>query len=412
MPQADQWIGAPKVSPASIQRSVSQAMRDIAGFIARCLSYRDAKRARQLKKVATDQISQSRQNLTVAGAFAMALSADRNLASLVGVENCYYSPPDLEKVTWVERDIPTPFVGFAPAPGPLASGFVNSMQFRYAREIEVPKPNNVCRVFLTGGSTAFGTAASSNETTIGGYLEAYLNEALRLRGIRCEVITAAAGAWSSTHERILIENRLVELEPDIVISFSGHNDAFWSVVGRNLLWFRTFQDDYFLVLLNSVLAANSAEEFPTQDPGAGVQVSPAKAAERLARNVECGHYVLTRVGADYVYALQPLLELSQKVRTPREEQIVEAVGSLTWFVQMEDYYQEFRRSLRALEQRGLHFLDTTSIFDTCDDDIEIFIDTAHFGDRGNDLIAQYLSGEVLAIIGRRLTIWADPQVPS
>ena len=398
-----------KLIPAAILRS--SAIVTTSDFVRHCLTYlRMPKKARQANRLAVEQIEQSRQNLTVAGAFAMALSADRDPASLVGVENCYYSPPDLERVTWVERDIPTPFVGFAPAPGPLASGFINSMQFRYAREIEVPKPKNVCRVFFTGASTAFGSGASSNETTIGGYLEAYLNvalrtnEALRTRGVRCEVITAAAGAWSSTHERIVIENRLVDLEPDIVISFSGHNDAFWSVLGRNLLWFRAFQDDYFLALLNTVLAANRAEEFPNQDPGAGVPVSPAQAAERLARNVACGHYVLATVGADYVFALQPLLELSQKVRTPREGRIAEAVGSYAWFIQMQDYYQEFRRSLRALEQPGFSFVDTTTSFDACDGNIDVFIDTAHFGDRGNDLIAQNLLGPILGTIEKRLTI--------
>jgi len=362
------------------------------------------KKARQTIRLAVEQIEQSRQSETVAGAFALALSADRDPASLVGVENCYYSPPDLERVTWVARDIPTPFVGFAPAPGPLASGLINSMQFRYAREIEVPKPKNVCRVFFTGGSTAFGSGASSNETTIGGYLEAHLNEALRIRGVRCEVITAAAGAWSSTHERILIENRLVDLEPDIVISFSGHNDAFWSVLGRNVLWFRAFQDDYFLVLLNAVLAANRAEEFPSQDLGAGLPVSPAQAAERLARNVACAHYVLATVGADYIFALQPVLELSQKVRTPREQRIAEAVGFHAWFIQMQDYYQEFRRSLQAMEQPGFCFVDTTTSFDGCDGSVDVFIDTAHFGDRGNDLVAQYLLGPVLGRIEKRLTM--------
>jgi hypothetical protein len=390
-----------KLIPAATLRSNAlMAARD---FVRHCLTHLSMpKKAREASRLAVEQIEQSRQNLTVAGAFALALSEDRDPASLVGVENCYYSPPDLERVTWVERDIPTPFVGFAPAPGPLVSGFVNSMQFRYAREIEVPKPKNVYRIFFTGGSTAFGTGASSNETTIGGYLETYLNEALRLRGVRCEVITAAAGAWSSTHERILIENRLVDLEPDIVISFSGHNDAFWSVLGRNLLWFRTFQDDYFLVLLNAVLAANRAEEFPNRDPGAGVPISPAQAAERLARNVACGHYVLATVGADYIFALQPVLELSQKVRTPREQRIVDAVGSYAWFIQMQDYYHEFRKSLRVLEQPSLGFVDTTTTFDACDGNIDIFIDTAHFGDRGNDLIAQTLLGPILSRIEKRL----------
>src|SRR6266850_2064082 len=138
-----------KLIPAAILRS--NAIVAPSNIVRHCLTYlRMPRKARLANRLAAEQIGQSRQNLTVAGAFAMALSEDRDPASLAGVENCYYSPPDLERVTWVERDIPTPFVGFAPAPGPLVSGFINSRQFRYAREIEVPKPKNVYRVFFTG----------------------------------------------------------------------------------------------------------------------------------------------------------------------------------------------------------------------------------------------------------------------
>jgi len=395
-----------KLIPAAILRS--NAVVAASDFARHCLAYlRMPKKARQGNRLAVEQIEQSRQNQTVAGAFALCLSPDRTAEALDGLDRCYYSPPDFERVTWVSREVPTPFVGFAPAPGRLVSGFINDMQFRYAREIEVPKPKDVCRIFVTGASTAFGTGASSNDTTIAGYLEAYLNEALRPRGVRCEVITAAAGAWGSTHERILIENRLVELEPDIVISFSGHNDVFWSVLGQNLLWFRAFQDNYFLVLLNTVLAANLAEEFPNRDLGARVPVSPSLTAERIARNVACAHHALATVGADYVFALQPVMEVSEKVRTPREERAANAVSSLNWFIEMRDYYQEIRRTLQALERPGFSFVDATTSFDACDGNIDIFIDTAHFGDRGNDLVAQNLLGPILGRIEKRCWVESD-----
>lgn len=354
------------------------------------------------EKVA-QMIAMWRRNETLAGAYSLSESRawlDRPPDMLAGVEKCYYAPPDLERVTWVPRDMPTPFVGFAPAPGHLASAVINKAQFRYARELDHPKPRDVCRIFLTGGSTAFGCGASSNETTIGGYLEHHLKEAQHDCGIRCEVVTAAAGAWCSTHERILIENRLVELEPDLVISLSGHNDAFWAWSGRNILWFRGWQDDYFLSLINAALASNLAKEFPTENPGKG-RVSIAQAAERLSHNVATAHRALATVGADYIFALQPVMSLSQKVHTPRERRLVPAPGSSGWLTQTVAFYQAFRESLLAIEHSGFHFLDATAVFDECDGDVDVFIDSAHFGDRGNDLIARLLCRHVLKIASER-----------
>src|SRR5439155_25838703 len=174
---------------------------------------------------------------------------------------------DFGRVTWIGQDMPSPFVGYAPAPGPLTGGHINSLQFRYRRELQTPKPPQTCRIFLVGGSTAYGSGASSNETTVGGYLEHYLNEQAEQFGCRFEVITADCYGWASTNERILIENRLVELEPDVVVMLSGHNDIFWSLRGCNTQYFRGVQDSYYTFLVSALLIRNFSEELPLKLPG-------------------------------------------------------------------------------------------------------------------------------------------------
>jgi hypothetical protein len=353
------------------------------------------------KTRAAELIDLWRRDETLAGAFSISKLLEtetRPAAVLAGVERCYYTPPDFDRITWVPRDIPTPFVGYAPAPGRHASAVINRAQFRYARDLDTPKPSGVYRVFLTGASTAFGAGASSNETTIGGYLEKYLNTALRDRGVRCEIVTAAACAWTSTHERILIENRLIEFEPDLVISFSGHNDVFWASKRCNSLWHRGMQDDYFLGLMNATLASNAAPEFPYEVPGVGGPPTVAQATERLMRNVAIGHQALSLVGAHYMFALQPAMEVSGKVRTPREARVAASAASEPWFALMGEFYPEFRKRLSAIDTVGFFFVDMTPVFDACGADIDIFIDTAHFGDRGNDLIARSLCEHVLSVI--------------
>src|SRR5258708_16987488 len=119
-----------KLIPATIQRS--NAVVATSDFARHCLAYlRMPKKVRQANRRAVEQIEEWKQNQTVSGAFALALAPDRTTEALAGLERCYYSPPDFERVTWVSKEVPTPFVGFAPAPGRLVSGFINGMQFRY-----------------------------------------------------------------------------------------------------------------------------------------------------------------------------------------------------------------------------------------------------------------------------------------
>ncbi|HEX3549294.1 MAG TPA: SGNH/GDSL hydrolase family protein [Candidatus Elarobacter sp.] len=372
----------------------------------RVTSRRMQRRARAANASAGTLIERWRRNATLEGAVALSAGPSGGAPALADLAACYYTPPDFARVTWVGRDVPTPFVGCGSMPGTIAGGSINAMQFRYDREIAVPKPRDTVRVFVVGGSTAFGAGASGNATTAGGYLEQYLNDALAPER-RAEVVTAAACAWTSTHERIVIENRLVELQPDLVVALSGHNDAFWASRGRNVLWTRVFQDDYFFTLVNAALAANGEEPFSTADPGATDTVSPADAARRLARNVAWSHHALASAGADYLFALQPVLKLSRKALTPRERLLAAQEGAQHWYAGMPAYYEEFRHALAALDAPGLHVADATAIFDAAGDDVDLFVDSCHFGDRGYDAIARWLCARVVPILDARRAVAVD-----
>ena len=52
---------------------------------------------------------------------------------------------------------------------------INSLGFR-GTEFSVIKPSDTYRIFMIGGSTMFGAGATSDETTIPGYLHQLLNE--------------------------------------------------------------------------------------------------------------------------------------------------------------------------------------------------------------------------------------------
>ncbi|MDQ3815528.1 MAG: hypothetical protein M3347_16550 [Armatimonadota bacterium] len=360
------------------------------------VGYQIARRKYRQHPWAANSVVQKRFQLwkdieTLAGAFAS------DHIPLTGVEKCYYTKSlDFSRITWAGRDMPVPFVNYAPVPGPLASGHINSMHFRYARELQTPKPPRTCRIFITGGSMAFGSGASSNETTVGGYLEKHLNRQSDQFGCRFEVITAATCAWASTHERILIENRLVHLQPDLVIALSGFNDAVAADTKSDVLWYRALQDDYFFTLTNSMVGINFKYPFPDKLSSAEKPISPAQSADRLAYNAKLAHHALQTAGADYCFALQPVMIISRKVRTPREIKMSTIYNRPSYV----GHYKEYRARLGKLSLPGYHYFDLTGIFDN-DKGTDIFIDGCHFGDRGHDLIAQALRDRLTPVLKAR-----------
>ncbi len=299
----------------------------------------------------------------------------------------YYDPGKalqmLSDISWAVPNIPTPFVGTAPTPGQHGNAHINSMQFRAGKELEMPKPANTYRIFITGGSTAYGSGAPSDDQTIAGYLEAILAVQLTpSTKLKYEIFTMANPAWASTQERIVIENLLSELEPDMVISFSGVNDVHWGVRGRNVLWFRSYSDDFYWSLIKRVFILTRNPPMPENTRTEASPIAPALVAERLLKNVRISLFALSGNKTDYVYVLQPALAVTKKKLTSREKSSLK----------IEDYfrlcYGLFAKDLMNLQGENYQFVDLSGMFDGFDEQDEIFMDSYHFGDRGNEKIAE------------------------
>lgn len=297
-------------------------------------------------------------------------------------------------ISWNVPMVAAPFVGSVPRPGRSNTAYVNSMQFRNRREITVPKPPSEYRVFLTGGSTAFGVGAPSQESTIGGFLEELLNRRFSPQtGMDYRVFTGANPAWASTHERILIENRISELEPDMVISFSGTNDVHWGVRGRNVLWFRTYEEEMFRTLLNGARRLTGYDAMPdvvkvTEDP-----TSPELVAERLAKNVELAALALRMSEAPYVFVLQPNWYVTHGMKDGPEDDR----KSVEYFNRC---YARIRNVLGSVKAENFLFEDLSDLFDPSLDKNLIYLDGYHFGDRGNEIVAEALLESISSLIHR------------
>jgi hypothetical protein len=296
-------------------------------------------------------------------------------------------------IIWSVFNVLTPFVLSAPEPGHHKNAIINARQFRDAREVALPKPPGTFRIFFTGGSTAFGSGAPTQDTTIAAYLERLLNEKVRPRtGRTYEVVTAANPAWTSTHERVFIENRLSELEPDLVIAFSGNNDAHWSWYGEDILWLWTYYDSFLITVINEAFRLAGKAAMPDVTVKGPVPVPAAQVAARLEKNLRLSHHALSLKQARYLYCLQPTLAVTKKPLSPREKRIWSKDGKNEIYFQ--ECYAAMAQKAGGLNLPGYAYLSLVDVFDNLQEKDEIFTDHYHFGDRGNDLIARTLAARL------------------
>ena len=97
---------------------------------------------------------------------------------------------------------------------------INSFGFR-GSEITKEKPDEVFRIFVVGGSTTFGSGSISDEHTIPGHLQ----EIFSTYDKNVEIINAGIGSGYSYTERFLIENELINFDPDLILVYTGGNDS-------------------------------------------------------------------------------------------------------------------------------------------------------------------------------------------
>jgi hypothetical protein len=119
----------------------------------------------------------------------------------------------------------------------LKTSRYNNLGFRRIEDTSIEKEPGTTRIFFMGGSGALGSSANpaypwlqmsgqaqySPDETISAYLERQLNA--KYPGRRFEVINAATN-WAQLHQQLLHYYRKIRyLQPDLVISMDGQNDA-------------------------------------------------------------------------------------------------------------------------------------------------------------------------------------------
>ncbi|MEZ6188507.1 MAG: SGNH/GDSL hydrolase family protein [Planctomycetota bacterium] len=328
--------------------------------------------------------------------------AGSDAAAREGFALAYLDPAralaELDGYSYSVPTTPAPFLNYVPRPGTWDNAHIDARGMRDPEPLAVPKPAGTRRVFLVGGSTAYGSGAPGDDATVGAFLE----RALAAEGIEVEVRTFASPAWTSTHERIAIEHRVRGWEPDLVIALSGANDTYWSQFGHDTLWQRTYEDSHFYALLEATYERAGQPLGDAVGPPHTSPLAPPGVVSRFAHNAAQARRALGDV--PYLIALQPVLALSEKPLSPRERAHLErahekhAQASDAPFDEAAYWRACFDGYAQALSAAQVEHVDLRGVFDERGAGDEVFLDALHFGDRGNQWIAEALVERAAALL--------------
>lgn len=301
--------------------------------------------------------------------------------------------------------------------------FTNSNGFRHNEDIPLEKPEGELRIFITGGSMAWGFGASQ-ENMYSTIAENILQE--KFPDIKIRIINAGVGTYLSTHERILILNKISEYEPDIIVMFSGWNDGYaayrgtrviddrWDYLNAGQVLAENFEtlgeqedpnlikkidtpeyEDYDLKLIYMI----DKVKYRLGNPGESIKqkikqikIDPEYVVDDLTKNITTISDLAKRQGFSLVFYLQPSLYNTKKELSEYEAYNVEQdKKNLALFPKMHsEIYDLYRNELPKLAEReDFIFIDSDEAISG--ETKRVFVDPVHVGGRGNRLIGEHLA---------------------
>lgn len=321
----------------------------------------------------------------------------------------------------------------------------NTQGFREREDTPRQKDSGVFRIFVMGGSTAYGLGSLSsfgqerysvvtNEETIDYYLEDYLKR--KFPGRRIEVVNAAITSHYSHHHLIYLNQTILKYDPDMVIFIDGFNDYFPYTKGFDQFadyayqerahlfmgepsveaWLKysgwwLFRKSHFIHLTAKTLrplgVAFSRIGFQRQriDVEAAVANLRENAGQNFVKMVERNGLILKSEHVVPVFALQPEIAFYQSKKLSALEERI--------FKEMDAHWQEnfvqFKNKARPLVTKyleestaktGAVFVDLTDIYGGVAGDV--YTDYCHLTPLGNQRLAEVLGDRVAPHISEKM----------
>lgn len=197
----------------------------------------------------------------------------------------------------------------------------------------------------------------------------FLQKEYEKKGLSCRVINGGIGGYYSAQEMLKLVRDGLYFKPDIVISFSGINDAFggFSEMETPLI------SNYLKNTLNDLPIKNAKI-------GYGMKKDVTR-AENWIRNMRIMYSVCTEFGIKFLCFLQPyIFSGTYKFEDMEKRFFTEMYSSEERNVAF-DFYQTTKEEIKKYP----YMQDLTGIFDNM---MGIFYDSTHCNEEGNQIIAK------------------------
>ena len=318
----------------------------------------------------------------------------------------------------------------------------NAQGFRRAEDVALKKAAGTYRIFLMGGSTAYGLGSLfpqghqkypvlKNAETIDHYVEELLQRNIPSR--RIEVINAAIPSHSSHYHLIYLNQTILKYHPDMIIFIDGTNDYYpWEKAYDQFRdypyrqWSHLYLDEPslkawasytgFWLYRKSHLVYLAGKKLrplwgaiqnlrpqprPYLDVDDALRNLNENAEANFLRMVERDALILLHEGIVPVFTLQPdLLFEQRKVLTEFEqERLAEATNAKPV------NYPQFKNRARTVvaeklkrvtSDRGASFIDLTDILGEIKEDA--FTDDCHLTPLANRTVAEYIGHRIVPLI--------------
>ena len=276
---------------------------------------------------------------------------------------------------------------------------INSEGFR-GPEIDINNHNNNYRIFFTGGSTLFGFGTTSDKTTIPGFLQKYFDS--EYEELNVEIINAGINGADSYREILLIKEKLIKYQPNLIISYTGVNDAggysreiIFDEVNDNYVqnlfkfadhpWYRT------PFVINNLISQNNAEiENVLELSSEQIQTNSELFRNNWLRS--CNFLESNEIIS--ILILQPSL-ITKKTPSNFEKEIVEE-GNYR-----KQLLENFAGELELIDKKCDYTFDFRNIMNNVTE--TTYYDNVHMNDFGNKIIAEKIYEEILPIILKKIS---------
>jgi hypothetical protein len=302
-----------------------------------------------------------------------------------------------------------------------ADGFSSTPHYGF------PAPD--VRIVITGGSTMFGVGSTTSATSVPSLIEKLIVEET---GIRAEVHNIAVRGYQSFQEMLALLRFSSMYGFDLALAISARNDSYHAAheqerqsallpgnPHRASEFVRRAESNQF-ILLGTITAMRSYSytvdllaQLAGMDNNAGRARTPGRISSskrqqnpdfsdvrRRAELTRANYALMDRIaqenGAEFLMVLQPTL-YTRPVMTDVERRCAESSPDNPFGMFQREFEKRFYGAFIGLE-KSFRFVDAQASLDAIGEDQALYVDKAHYNDRGAELLAHFVVRQIRPLL--------------